>query len=186
MYDVVVVGTSWGGLDAVQELLRRLPPVFPLPIVVVQHRGPEEDGVAELFQRATSLRVREPFDKEPLDRGNVYVAPAGYHLLFEGRAFALSTEKPVKHARPSIDVALAAAAGTFRSRTIAVLLTGASDDGAEGAAMVKGHGGRVAVQDPRTAASPVLPQATLSRCKPDCVLPLGELPGWLRRTVYGR
>src|SRR6185295_11221583 len=103
MFDIVVIGTSTGGLKALQLLLSGLPADFPVPVAIVQHRGKDSDnGLAEFLGEFSALSIVEPDDKEPLVAGRVYLAPRDYHLLLENRSFALSTAAPVRFARPSI------------------------------------------------------------------------------------
>src|SRR5689334_24607833 len=103
-------------------------------IVLVQHRQPDVDsGLVGLLHQVSALPVSEPDDKEPIRAGRVYLAPVSYHLLVDGDRFALSTEGPVRFARPSIDVLFSSLADARGDRAIAVVLTGASDDGAAGA-----------------------------------------------------
>ncbi|HEX4337811.1 MAG TPA: chemotaxis protein CheB [Polyangiaceae bacterium] len=168
---LVVVGASLGGFDAVRELLAGLRADFAWPLVLVQHRMSDPDGLlVELLGAESPLSVSEPEDKDPIERGNVYLAPSDYHLLIERGFFALSTDAPVCHARPSIDVLFESAADSYGASTIAVVLTGSNRDGAEGARAVKKAGGKVLVQDPKTALSPVLPVAAIENTPVDGVL----------------
>jgi two-component system chemotaxis response regulator CheB len=180
-YELVVVGASWGGLTAISELLQGLPDELAAAVAIVQHRGPEpEPGLyATLLQRRTSRRVVEVADKEPIRARHVYVAPADYHLLVEPGFFSLSTEERVMYARPSIDVAFESAADAYRERVIGIVLTGANADGAAGLARIKRAGGVAIVQDPRTAAAAVMPEAALAGATVDAVLPLSELGRFL-------
>ena len=177
---VIVVGTSLGGLDALRSLLTDLPGDFPLPVVVVQHRSVEsDDTLSTLLQRHSMLPVKEVEDKEAILPGHVYLAPADYHLLLEEDTFALSTEAPVGYARPSIDVLFESAADAYGERVIGVILTGASKDGAQGAAKIKERGGLVVVQDPDTAESRIMPEAAIAAADIDQVLPLSEIAPFL-------
>jgi two-component system chemotaxis response regulator CheB len=170
---LVVVGGSLGGFQAVKQLLRGLPAEFPLPLVLALHRSSGlGDTLTGLLQQHSALPVLEAEDKEPLLPGQVYLAPAGYHLLVEPESLALSTEAPVLYARPSIDVLFESAAESHRSGVIGVALTSSSQDGAAGLASIKRHGGLAVVQDPATAESPVLPRAALAATAVDRVLPL--------------
>jgi two-component system chemotaxis response regulator CheB len=180
-YELVVIGTSVGGLQALIGLLGGLPS-FPLPIVVVQHRSADvKSGICEILQDHTELRVVEADDKDTIEPGRVYLAPADYHLLIESnRTLALSTEGPVHFARPSIDVLFESAADSYRHATIGVALTGASSDGARGARRIRQSGGRVVVQDPATAESPVLPDAVIAAGAADEIVPLDGIPRSLR------
>jgi two-component system chemotaxis response regulator CheB len=173
---VVVIGASLGGFDAVRLVLGGLPASFPAPIVLVQHRMSDPDGLLlDLLGVESLLPVSEPEDKDPILPGHVYLAPSDYHLLIERGFFSLSTEDPVCHARPSIDVLFQSAADTYGPAAVAVLLTGSNRDGASGVRAVKNAGGRVLVQDPRTALSPVAPKAALECTVVDSVLALPRI-----------
>ena len=176
--ELIAVGTSLGGLNALTTLFRALPPGLPVPIAVVQHRTPTPDGasLSAVLQDYTSLLVVEAEDKMSLEPGTVYLAPADYHLLIEERGLiALSTDAPVRSARPSIDVLFQTAAEAYGKALLAVLLTGASADGAEGLAAVKKRGGRVIVQDPETAECRTMPAAGIAATAVDYVLPLAQI-----------
>lgn len=179
MYQIVVVGTSLGGLNALGTVLGGLPKTFPLPIVVVQHRGREvSEGLAEFLARKSALPVVEPSDKQPILPGSAYLAPADYHLLIEPGHFTLSTEAPVQFARPSIDVLFESAADAYGSHVIGVVLTGSNADGARGAERIARKGGLVVVQDPATAESPIMPASAIARGM-DCIHPLPEIAPFL-------
>ncbi|MBF2051334.1 MAG: chemotaxis protein CheB [Leptolyngbya sp. IPPAS B-1204] len=179
---LVVVGASLGGMAALKVLLQELAPAFTLPIAIVQHRHKDSaNQIIEFLQRSTSLIVKEVEDKDQIASGYVYLAPADYHLLIEADHFALSTDDPVFYARPSIDVLFESAADVYRERTIGIILTGANQDGAAGAAAVKACGGVVMVQDPATAQSPVMPEAAIARTSVDEILSLPEIAARLNR-----
>ena len=172
--DLVLVGASAGGLNALSVLLPLLPGDYPCPVIVVQHLHPEQDMfLAEYFDRLCALRVKEAEEKEPLSPGCCYFAPADYHLLVErDRTLSLSTEEKVNHSRPSIDVTLESAAAALGPAVLAVILTGASRDGAAGLAAIRSQGGIAVVQDPATAEFPIMPQAALERAGADHLLPI--------------
>lgn len=175
--EIVVVGTSLGGLDALKVLLSGLPPSFDLPIVIVQHRSKQSDeALVKLLSTETSLPVTEANDKDVIERGRVYCAPADYHLLVEPGRFALSIDAPVNYSRPSIDVLFESAADTYGAQVVGVLLTGASKDGAIGCARIKACGGVTLVQDPATALAQTMPAAAISAQAADHVLPLTDIP----------
>lgn len=181
--EVVCIGASWGGLDALREVLRGLPGDFGAPICVVQHRG-EADSVTrmvEVLGRVTPLMVCEPEDKQPLEAGTVYIAPAGYHLLVNADHVALSIEDRVRWSRPSVDVLFESAASARGCHVTAVVLTGANDDGARGARAVHAAGGTVLVQDPSTAERPEMPAATIAMVDVDAVIPLSDIAAELVR-----
>jgi two-component system, chemotaxis family, protein-glutamate methylesterase/glutaminase len=180
-YDVIAIGASWGGLNAVSTLLGGLSDEVEATIVVAQHRGPESarGGLESLLQRSAQRPVSEPDDKEPLERHHVYVAPADYHLLVEDGHFALSTERRVQYARPSIDVLFESVADGYRDRAIGIVLTGANEDGAAGLAAIKARGGVAIVQEPSTAERRSMPDAALAATSADAVLELDEIPNFL-------
>jgi two-component system, chemotaxis family, protein-glutamate methylesterase/glutaminase len=160
---LVAIGASWGGLDVLRTILQRLPVDLGAAVVVAQHRSPESHPTAfrDLLGAVTMLLVREAEDKDELATGTVYVAAPDYHLLVDGARLALSTEGPILHARPSIDVLLETAAESYRDRCVGVVLTGANDDGAHGLARVVELGGAAIVQDPATAVRTEMPDAAL-------------------------
>lgn len=159
---VVVLGASWGGLHALSTIVRGLPAELPAAVVVVQHRGKDSGGLlAELLQDATALRVVEVEDKEPVCVGHAYVAPPDYHLLVDPDVFSLSVDPVVRYSRPSIDVTMTSAADSFGERAIAVVLTGANDDGARGARYVVDRGGHALVQTPATAEVRTMPDGAI-------------------------
>jgi two-component system chemotaxis response regulator CheB len=179
-FDIVVVGTSIGGLKALQTLLAGLPDGFPLPIVIVQHRGKDSEiGLCDFLSRSSHMPISEPEDKETIIPGRAYLAPRDYHLLIENGGFALSTDTPVGFARPSIDVLFESAADEYKERTIGVVLTGANRDGARGLAAIKFRGGLALVEEPSSAACREMPDAAISSVKVDRILPLEDIGPYL-------
>ena len=176
-YQLVVVGSSWGGLHAVAALLAGLPDDVDLPVVVAQHRHPDslEDALIGALRAQVDRPVVEVEDKLPIEPRHVYVAPPGYHLLVERGSFALSVDERVQFARPSIDVLFESAADEYREGVIGVVLTGANEDGAAGLARIKERGGATIVQDPASAARRTMPDAAIAAAAPDAVLPLAEI-----------
>lgn len=174
--ELVVIGASWGGIDALRAILADLPADLPAAVVLVQHRGRDDpDGLVDLLRRSARLPVVEPEDKDPILAGHVYLAPADYHLLIDRRSFALSVEPVVNHARPSIDVVFESAAQAFRDRLLAIILSGAGRDGATGLQRVQALGGTTAVQDPGTARARAMPDAAIDQARPDRILPLERI-----------
>lgn len=166
-YSIVVVGTSWGGLNALRELVGNLPADFRVPTVLVQHRHRESNHLLSMFvQERTRLKVSEVEDKMPIEPGMLFIAPADYHLLIDQGVFGLSTDAPVRYSRPSIDVTFYSAADAYGSATIGVILTGANADGSRGLRRIFDRGGLAMVQEPKTAESPTMPAAAI-RCVPE-------------------
>jgi two-component system chemotaxis response regulator CheB len=181
---IVVVGASWGGLAALSRLIGGLPPDFRAPLAVVQHRSLHADNLlTSLLQDVTPLRVVDVEDKEPLVPRSVYIAPANYHMLVENGHLSLTTDPKVRFSRPSIDVTFLSAADTYPGSTIGVVLTGANDDGSRGLRHIVDRGGRAIVQDPVTAASPVMPQAALRAVPEAIVVTLDEIASCLVQMV---
>lgn len=179
---IVVIGASFGGVEALEEVLRGLNSPFTLPVAIVLHRSPESGPLLKsVLQKHTDLRVIEPHDKERLEPGAVYVAPAGYHMLVEDGHAALSTEGPVAYARPSVDVLFESAADSYAENTVAVILTGQNTDGAKGAARIKRRGGKVIVQNPETSASRSMPDAVIKTTGVDHIVELEEVAPMLNR-----
>jgi len=165
-YSIAVVGTSWGGLNALRELVGGLPADFRIPVVLVQHRHRQSDHLLSTFlQERTRLPVAEVEDKMPVEPGSIFVAPADYHLLIDRGVFALSTDPPVRYSRPSIDVTFYSAADSYAAATVGVVLTGANSDGSRGLRRIFDRGGLALIQDPATAESPTMPAAAM-RCVP--------------------
>jgi two-component system chemotaxis response regulator CheB len=184
--DLVVMGASLGGLDALELVLSQLPADLGVPVVIVQHRRADDSNrLAHLLGGHSALPVSEPEDKEHLLPGRVYLAPADYHLLIDDDLCALSTDARIWYARPSIDVLFETAAESYGSRVASVLMTGSNQDGAEGTRAIKSHGGVAIVEDPLTALSPVAPRAALELTEVDHVVPLAEIPTILTELCRG-
>jgi two-component system chemotaxis response regulator CheB len=175
--ELVVIGCSAGGIEALLTLLPALPAGFTLPVVCILHLPPDrESRLAELFGDRLALTVREAADKEPIAPGVVYFAPPGYHLSIErDLSFSLSCEPPVQFARPAIDVLMESAADACGARLAGLLLTGANQDGAAGLARVAECGGLTIVQDPAEAQARTMPEQAIRRRAPDLVLPLAAI-----------
>lgn len=179
-YDIVVVGTSWGGLAALRAIVANLPPAYEIPTAIVQHRHRDSDALlARFLQEHTQLQVCEIEDKQPLEGGRIFVAPANYHMLVEQGHFSLSTEAPVRYSRPSIDVALTSAADSYGYRAVGVVLTGANADGAEGLRRIADSGGLAVVQDPDSAEVATMPRAALDAVPKARVFALDRLGAFL-------
>jgi two-component system chemotaxis response regulator CheB len=159
---IVVIGASWGGLAALSELIECFPADLPAAVVVVQHRSKDSESLlAQLLQEHSALPVREVDDKDPVEPGRVFIAPADYHLLVDGPYFSLSVDAPVRYSRPSIDVTFVSTADSYGKRAIGVVLTGANEDGARGLRRIVDRGGHAVVQRPETAEVATMPNAAL-------------------------
>jgi CheB methylesterase len=179
---VVVIGTSLGGLRALEIILGGIAKDFESPMAIVQHRSKaSKDMLAALLQRHTSLNVKEVEDRDALKSGHIYLAPADYHLLIDNGHCALSLDAPVCYARPAIDILFESAADTYKQDVIAVLLTGSNADGAQGMAQVKKAGGITIVQDPADCENAAMPKAALATTKVDHVLKITDIAACLNR-----
>lgn len=181
MYELIVIGTSWGGLEAISRLLDGLHDAVHQPIIVAQHRSAEseEGGLARLLGLHTRRLVSDPDDKTPLELDHVYIAPPDYHVLVEEGHVALSTEASVQYARPSIDVLFESAADAYGRGAVGIVLTGANADGAAGLARIKDRGGVAIVQQPETSLRRTMPDAAIAATMADAVLPLEDIPAFL-------
>lgn len=180
MYDLIVIGSSLGGLHAVRRILRSLPQDFPIPIAIVQHRKEGAKNTLEiLLQRSCNLNVRGIEDKDVIERGCVYVAPSDYHSIVEDGHFALSLEPSANYSIPSIDVLFESAAAAFGTRVIGIILTGMNDDGTRGLSEIKRRGGLTIAEDPKTAKAPEMPQAAIDANAVDIILPLKNIGTFL-------
>jgi two-component system, chemotaxis family, protein-glutamate methylesterase/glutaminase len=176
LHSIVAIGTSWGGLMAMTKLLSELPAEFPIPIVVVQHRSKDSDKLlSQLLQDATPLRVCEVEDKDQLEAGRVYIAPADYHVMVERGSLSLTVEEPIRYSRPSIDVMFTSAGDAYGKEAIGIVLTGANEDGARGLAHIVKRGGKALVQSPRTAEIPIMPDAAIRAVPTAEVLTLPQI-----------
>jgi two-component system chemotaxis response regulator CheB len=176
-HDLVAIGASWGGLNAVRTVLGGLPAELDAAVVIAQHRAPESHPTAfrDLLGAVTLLKVCEAGDKDELRPGTAYIAAPDYHLLVEEGRLALTTDEPVQYARPSIDVLLQTAAEAYRDRCVGVVLTGANADGASGLARIAELGGAALVQDPETAERDEMPRAALASVPSATVAQVGEI-----------
>jgi two-component system chemotaxis response regulator CheB len=182
MARLAVVGASWGGMDALGRLLRQLEAGNRLAIAVAQHRSPGSDRtLVRYLGRCSTLPVVEADDKDLIEPGQVYLAPADYHLFVEAGSFALSTEAAVRFSRPSIDLLFESAADAYGKELVAVVLTGANDDGCRGVRAVKAAGGLTIAQDPSTAERPEMPTGAIGSGAVDLVLSLDAIADELNR-----
>ncbi|MEX3899598.1 chemotaxis protein CheB [Paraburkholderia sp. BR10954] len=170
-YELVVIGGSAGGIEVLNVLLAALPARFAAAVMIVMHLPPDSPSylVPALAHRC-ALPVLEPDAGELIQPGRVHVAPPGYHMLVEvDRTVALSTDAAVRFSRPSIDVLFESAATVYGERLLAILLSGANDDGALGLERVRTLGGTAWVQDPASAGSAEMPRAAIARGAADAI-----------------
>jgi two-component system, chemotaxis family, CheB/CheR fusion protein len=155
---LVVIGASAGGVEALSTLVATLSPSLAAPIVVAQHLDPSRLSHLEtILGRRSSVPVRTVRDREQLQNGIVYVVPADHHVEIRDHVVSIQAETGRSRPLPSIDRLLASAAESYGDQLIAVILTGLGSDGADGARQVKAMGGTVVIQNPQTAAHPDMP-----------------------------
>jgi two-component system chemotaxis response regulator CheB len=181
VYELICVGASWGGLQAIGRLLADIPDEVDLPIVIAQHRHPSSQGatLAELLHVHIERPVKDVDDKTPIEPRHVYIAPPDYHLLIERGSLALSVDERVQYSRPSIDVMFESAAYSYGPGAIGIILTGANEDGAAGLALIKQRGGVAIVQHPDGALRRTMPDAAIAATVADAVLPLEDIGKFL-------
>src|SRR5665213_469598 len=162
-HEAIVIGASAGGLNALSVIIEGLPADYHLPIIIVQHRSKDERTLLEeIIQQKSKVKVRQANEKDQIENGVVYFAPADYHLLIErDKTFSLSCDERVNYSRPSVDVLFETASDVFKNKLVAVILTGANRDGADGIKCVKKNGGTTIAQQPETAQHGVMPLAAI-------------------------
>lgn len=160
-----------------KAILPVLPAGFSMPVIIVQHISATSNSYwIEMLDNLCELHVKEADEKEKIQQGYVYIAPPNYHLLVErDETLSLSADKRINFARPSIDVLFESAADVYKERLIGVILTGANNDGTEGAQRIKKHGGLVIVQDPETAESAFMPASAIEKSPVDHILSLERI-----------
>jgi two-component system, chemotaxis family, protein-glutamate methylesterase/glutaminase len=184
-FDVVAFAASAGGVTALMKVLSVLPAKFPAAIVVVQHLDPHHRSLlVEILSRRTSLPVKPAEEGERLAPGMVYIAPPDRHVLINSNGTLSLTQTELVHfVRPSADLLFESTASSYKDRAIAVVLTGTGSDGAMGVTAIKQMGGKVLVQDEKTAEFKGMPKATIATASADLILPLEEIPAALMNLV---
>lgn len=182
---MLLIGGSAGSLEVLFKLLPRLKPDLSFPIVLVLHRRSSADSsLTDLLSGKTTNITREVEDKDPVLPGIIYLAPADYHLLIEhGHYFALDYSEKINFSRPSIDVTFESAADVYADSTVAILLSGANEDGTEGLIAIKKAGGLTVAQDPATAQMPFMPHNAIARSEVDHVFDLAQMAAFVNSLV---
>lgn len=183
-HDIVVVGASTGGVQALREILRGLPRDFPGAVLVAMHLSPRDRSrLPDILNRSGALPAEHPSDGQVIEHGRVYIAPPNHHLLFTATdRLGVSCRAPTeKGFRPAVDPLFRTAALRCGKRVVGVVLTGAMDDGTAGLIQVKAHGGIAVVQDPSEALLPNMPLSAICNVEVDYVVRLAQIPGLLLR-----
>ena len=180
---LVVTGSSAGGIEALTRVLSALPADFPAPVVVAQHLDPRvPSNLASILGRRTALNVVAVTQSTPLEAGTVYVVPANRHVEITDHTVSIYVGESHDRPKPSIDLLFLTAAEIFGDRLIAVVLSGLGSDGTDGARSVKQRGGMVIIEDPMTAAFPSMP-ASLEAATVDLIVPAERIGSELVRLV---
>jgi two-component system, chemotaxis family, protein-glutamate methylesterase/glutaminase len=176
-FDIVAIAASAGGLKALSQVLAHLPAEFPAAVVIVQHLDPRYRSLmADILSRRTRLQVKQAEEGDPLQPGNVYIAPPNRHLLVNpDGTLSLSQSELVHFVRPSADLLFDSVAASYKDRAIAVVLTGTGNDGTMGVQAIKKMGGTVLAQDEETSEFFGMPGAAIHTGTVDFIFPLPEI-----------
>jgi two-component system chemotaxis response regulator CheB len=174
--DIVVVGASAGGMEALQKLVSRLPRDFAASVFVVWHLAPGTQSILPKFlSKAGALKAAHPEDGDRIEPGRIYVAPNDHHMLLERGTIRVARGPKENRFRPAIDPLFRSAAYIYGPRTIGVVLTGALDDGTAGLWTIKLRGGTAIVQEPSEALIRSMPLNALDNVEVDYKLPAAEI-----------
>ena len=175
-HDIVVIGASAGGVEAITTVLAGLPRDLRAAVLVVLHISRGRSVLPEIISRVSRLPATHPNDGDELHYGRIYVAPPDHHLTVSGSRVHVQHGPSENGVRPAVDPLFRSAARAFGPRVVGVILTGSLDDGTAGLAAVKEAGGVAVVQDPEEAFSPSMPRSAMTLVAVDHVLPLREIP----------
>jgi two-component system, chemotaxis family, protein-glutamate methylesterase/glutaminase len=180
--DIIVIGASAGGIEAIRTILAGLPDDFPGSLFIVVHTAPDSPAVLDtIFGNAGLLPAVRIGDGERIVPGRIYVARPDHHLIIEPGRVCLTRGPKENRFRPAVDPLFRSAAQTYGPRVVGVILTGGLDDGTSGLWAVKRLGGTAVVQDPREAWAPSMPQSALNHVEVDYVVSIGEIAPLLTR-----
>jgi two-component system, chemotaxis family, protein-glutamate methylesterase/glutaminase len=172
---IIVVGASWGGVEALQRLVADLPADLQAPVLIVLHIGRYRSILPTLLRPRSPLQVMHATDGTPLKAGQILVAPPDHHMLVEAGRVRLSRGPKEHFSRPAIDPLFRSAALTHGPGAIGVVLTGRLDDGTAGLQAIKACGGIAIVQDPADALEPGMPMSALRHVEVDHCIPLARI-----------
>jgi two-component system, chemotaxis family, protein-glutamate methylesterase/glutaminase len=183
-YEVLLIGGSAGSLEVILEILPRLRDDLDLAIILVLHRKSGESVLVDVLRNRIPWTVMEAEEKDAIEKRNVYIAPPDYHLMIEGnKTFSLDFSEKIHYSRPSIDVTFECAAEVYGRQAIALLLSGANADGAEGLMNIKLAGGLTIVQDPAEASVSFMPQFAVGLFKADYIVTSREIVDIINRVA---
>lgn len=179
---IVVIGASAGGLNALTTLIQQLPEDFPAPVLVVMHISPDATGdvLLNVLNKHGKLKCMHAIQGEQVKAGHVYLAPSDHHLMVEETGLLQVTKGAQENrSRPGIDPLFRSAAVAFGNRVTGIILTGYLDDGTAGLIAIKRCGGTCIVQDPGEAQYPDMPKNALNQVKDAYCVPIAEMGGIL-------
>jgi two-component system chemotaxis response regulator CheB len=180
--DIITIGASAGGVEALRKIAAGLPASFPAAVFVVLHISPDlPNYLPQILSGAGPLPAQEPYDGELFQKGRIYVAPRDHHLLVERGRIAVARGPRENRSRPSIDALFRSAAYAYGPQVIGVQLTGMLDDGVAGLWAIDRAGGATVVQSPGDAEYPAMPRSALAEVQVDYVVPLVDIPSLLRQ-----
>lgn len=175
-HDIIVIGASAGGVEAVSQIVRSMPPDLPAAIFVVIHISPHTNSVLpNILNRRSSLKALHPKDGEAIKHGHIYVAPPDRHLLVKNGHIHLSHGPKENRHRPAVDPLFRTAARAYGPRVVAVVLSGSLDDGTAGLSAVKKQGGVAIVQNPEEALYDGMPRSAIDNVPVDRILYISEI-----------
>jgi two-component system, chemotaxis family, protein-glutamate methylesterase/glutaminase len=183
-HEIIVIGASAGGVEALVQLVREFPANLPASVFVVLHipaQGPS--FLADILTRSGLVKAVQPIDYEPIERGHIYVAPPDHHLLLEDGLMRIVRGPKENRHRPAIDPLFRSAAVAYGPQVVGVVLTGSLDDGTAGLLAIKQRGGIAVVQDPHDAIYSSMPESALAHVKVDHCLPMAQIGQLLMELV---
>ncbi|GFE70591.1 chemotaxis protein CheB [Chroococcus sp. FPU101] len=175
-HDIVVIGASAGGVEAIKQLVQTIPEDIPAAIFVVIHIPPRgRSRLPEIINRFGSIKAYHPKDGDPIQNGQIYIAPPDYHLVIKNGYIRLTRGPKENHTRPAVDVLFRTAAKVYGPRVVATLLSGTLDDGTAGLIAVEQRGGLTIVQNPEEALFDGMPKNAIKNDHVDYVLNVAEI-----------
>lgn len=175
-HDIIVLGSSTGGIEIMLKILKDLPKELPASIFIVQHVAPTSQGyLAQILKNVCQLEVTEAIDNEYIKKGYIYVARPDYHLLIKNGRIKLLRGPKENRSRPAIDPLFRSAAAFYGARVIGIILSGSLNDGTAGLLAVKDCGGVAIVQSPDEATCSSMPQSALDNVCVDYCLPAADI-----------
>jgi two-component system chemotaxis response regulator CheB len=184
--DIVTIGASAGGIEALLALFAKLPPDLAATLAVVVHRAPYYMSILDrILDRKSTLPVKEPADGDPVERSRIYLAPRDQHLTLDGDRFRLDRGPQQHRMRPAVDPLFLSAAKSYGARVVGMLLSGSGADGVRGLIAIKAAGGVSLVQDPAEARNPSMPATAIAEDDVDAILPIEGLSSALVSLAMG-